>query len=409
MKKHKSILMTRAFNDEGKIVPIHEVERGRACHCTCIVCGSGLIAKKGDEKKHHFAHDVDCTCDWTGETELHLLAKEVLQNDKKVSFTHLALDGVPYKINVPFISVEQEVQLGHLKPDIMGTTADGDSILIEICVTHPCEEAKIHHYRKQGMNAIEIALPPTLLDDVQVLDLNFVRRAINAADIRCISLNPLSEFCKRIAEHNQRVISKQGDELRSIRKEIRDSQRQFNQLSRKKSELQNTVQDWEVVASDIYQRAQQYRHQLNQEIESQQHVREYRKAKKNYDQLSEQLQRDYDKEVAKANEDIEKYEENLRKKARDHILNREVTRLRNEVERLETLRKELRVDGRLLSVDEYIQKLDARYENRFTELENNWLVLERLRPELQKPDFVKPENRRLPDLPIYNKYKQVRG
>ena len=83
--------------------------------------------------------------------------------------------------------------------------------------------------------------------------------------------------------------------------------------------------------------------------------------------------------------------------------------LGNEVEKFEALREELRSDGQLLTIEEYIQKIDARYENRFAELENNWLVLERLKPELQKPDFVKAENRRLPDLPIQNKYKQVRG
>lgn len=405
----KKILMTRAFNGEGKIVSINEVARGLACQCTCIVCGSGLIAKQGTENKHHFAHDVDCDCNWSGETELHILAKEVLQNDKKVSFTHLTLDGVPYKIHVPFISVEQEVNIGYLKPDIVGTTTDGDSILIEICVTHPCDEAKIQYYRKHRINAIEIVLPPALLDEVQILDLSYVRLAIKQADIRCISLNPLSEFCKRITKHNNMVITIQGDKLRSIRKCMYDSQIQIDQLNLRKSELQNTVQEWEVVASDISQRAKQYRRQLNQKIESEQHVQDYRREKKHHEQLVIDLQRDYEKKAAKANEELEKHKEALKKKARDHILNREVTRLQNEIEKLEVLRKELLADGRLLSVDEYIQKLDARYENRFRELENLWIILERLKPELQKPDFIKPDNRRLTDLPTYNRYKQVRG
>ncbi len=71
---HKSILMTRAFNHEGKIVSINDVERGRACQCTCVVCGYGLIARQGSENKHSFAHDVDCkcNCNWSGETELHI-------------------------------------------------------------------------------------------------------------------------------------------------------------------------------------------------------------------------------------------------------------------------------------------------------------------------------------------------
>lgn len=63
-------------------------------------------------------------------------------------------------------------------------------------------------------------------------------------------------------------------------------------------------------------------------------------------------------------------------KAREHILYREVNRLRNEVEKLEKLRKELCSDGQLLTVEEYIQKLDARYDSRFRKLENNWLILD---------------------------------
>ncbi len=409
MKAHKSILMTRAFNSEGEVTSISEVERGRACNCTCIVCGSSLVAKKGSEKKHHFAHDSDCYCDWSGETELHLLAKEVLMVDKTLSFTHLTLDGTPYKIDIPFASVEQEVQLGHIKPDIMATTVDGDPILVEIYVTHPCDGAKIQHYRKQGINALEIILPPTLLDDIQVLDLNFVRNAIRLAEVRCISLNPLSEFCREVFEHNQGVITSQGEKLRKIRGELRSDQARFNQLNYRINQLQKSAQEWEVASQDIYERSQRYRQQLNQEIESQEHVREYRQAKKHYESLTTKLQRDYNDEVAKANRDIEEYEEELKRKARDHILHREVSRLRGEIERLEYLRKELQHEGQLLSADQYIQKLDAKYENQFTELEKCWLELEKLKPNLRKPDFIKPENRRLIDLPTYNKYREVRG
>ena len=59
------------------------------------------------------------------------------------------------------------------------------------------------------------------------------------------------------------------------------------------------------------------------------------------------------------------------------------------------------------TVDEYIQKLDAQYAPLFTQLENQWLILERLNPKLQKPEFFKPENRHLPNAPENNRYKSV--
>ena len=37
-----------AFNADGKLVHISEVEKGKACGCRCPACNEPLIARKGE-------------------------------------------------------------------------------------------------------------------------------------------------------------------------------------------------------------------------------------------------------------------------------------------------------------------------------------------------------------------------
>jgi len=48
--------LTYALTETGEVVHISEIDRGIACKCICPACGDALIARKGDEVGHHFAH-----------------------------------------------------------------------------------------------------------------------------------------------------------------------------------------------------------------------------------------------------------------------------------------------------------------------------------------------------------------
>lgn len=43
--------------DLKKVVEVSAVRKGRACKCQCLTCGQAVVAKKGDVKEWHFAHD----------------------------------------------------------------------------------------------------------------------------------------------------------------------------------------------------------------------------------------------------------------------------------------------------------------------------------------------------------------
>ena len=54
--------LTCALTTDGKIVHISEIERGLACSCVCPSCGDMLVARKGTEVGHHFAHSSGEDC-----------------------------------------------------------------------------------------------------------------------------------------------------------------------------------------------------------------------------------------------------------------------------------------------------------------------------------------------------------
>lgn len=45
--------------DSNKIVDIASVENGLSCNCICLICGTSLIAKQGQNKKWHFSHSTE--------------------------------------------------------------------------------------------------------------------------------------------------------------------------------------------------------------------------------------------------------------------------------------------------------------------------------------------------------------
>nr|WP_305910281.1 competence protein CoiA family protein [Methylomarinum sp. Ch1-1]MDP4522341.1 competence protein CoiA family protein [Methylomarinum sp. Ch1-1] len=51
------------------------------CNCYCVVCNERMVAKKGTEREHHFAHESNkADCVINHETLLHMFAKRVIQD-----------------------------------------------------------------------------------------------------------------------------------------------------------------------------------------------------------------------------------------------------------------------------------------------------------------------------------------
>jgi hypothetical protein len=161
-----------ALDARGRIVHVSMVPRGAACACTCPnpLCGSPLVARKGEEKVDHFGHVADSACGGSVQTAIHRLAKQIVE-DKKQLYVPAVTASYGGKVRtiyearlVTFDHVEKEFQdLKQIIPDIFVLRLDR-RLLIEFAVTHPCDQEKIAKIRARGIAALEIDLSEVARD-----------------------------------------------------------------------------------------------------------------------------------------------------------------------------------------------------------------------------------------------------
>lgn len=135
----------------GEVVHISQVERGAACQCVCDECGSPLIARQGSQRAHSFAHE-NSDCQGNQETLLHLKAKEIIEESKR-----LTVMGSKGNQEVIFDCVEVEQQVGPYRVDVIGVK-DGRRCLVEIAVTHPCSLEKVQYFKDNKLAVVEISI-----------------------------------------------------------------------------------------------------------------------------------------------------------------------------------------------------------------------------------------------------------
>lgn len=157
--------LTYAMKD-GKLIHISEAERGLKCGCICPACRELVIARKGTKKMHHFAHRSSENCQYGYETSLHLAAKEILSQAKKIVIPSIDIifygsfkDMIRFSdaTEITIERVELEHKFRNVIPDVVVYT-DGKPLFIEIYVTHPVDEEKLNKLKELGISTIEIDL-----------------------------------------------------------------------------------------------------------------------------------------------------------------------------------------------------------------------------------------------------------
>jgi hypothetical protein len=141
------------------LVHINEVARGLACNCVCPFCKSPLIAKKGQNKAYHFAHYRLSDCNHGTETALHIMAKNLVAQTKKLWVPFIPEnvydDSEKGKV-ICFENAEIEKQLTDtIRSDVL--LYHGDRALnVEIKVTHDVDLSKQIRLFNLGISTIEI-------------------------------------------------------------------------------------------------------------------------------------------------------------------------------------------------------------------------------------------------------------
>lgn len=170
-----------ALNDKGQVIDISDVtENNRQAKYYCLNCGDEMRPRLGAKNAHHFAHK-STTPDCNPETYLHKLSKYKIKEkfDSGIPFeisirqTSGCIDKnhcpfynsdecrkegyITYNLRKNYDTCREEQVIGNYRADLLLTSSakpDTPPILIEILVTHKCEEKKIN----SGEKIIEIQI-----------------------------------------------------------------------------------------------------------------------------------------------------------------------------------------------------------------------------------------------------------
>jgi ssDNA-binding Zn-finger/Zn-ribbon topoisomerase 1 len=141
---------------EGRLYAPDEVERGLACQCHCPACGTPLVANKPKVKRDYFSHHRTEDCAGGYESALHKMGKQIIEDAGWVTVPHISVpvtwyvsdgptwrDTVDYdRRRVNFTGLVVEQQADRWRPDITATLKNGQTLYIEIKVTHGVEDPK---------------------------------------------------------------------------------------------------------------------------------------------------------------------------------------------------------------------------------------------------------------------------
>lgn len=174
----------------GKIIKIDdipdELKERKHFSCVCPQCGAEFVARKGKQRENHFAHKADaptgCTAEGANETALHLMAKQIIEDEIKngsgcielpavyVYRSEMNLGDVPEHImrRIPDRKeykkaytcygkkVWVEPTVHGFRPDLVIEDNKGKKILVEIWATHTVDAAKKEMAKEHGLPMVEI-------------------------------------------------------------------------------------------------------------------------------------------------------------------------------------------------------------------------------------------------------------
>ncbi len=150
---------------DGELVHVSAVDRGLDCGCICPVCKEPVVARKGEVKRHHFAHYAGGMCDPEG--VLHFMGKELLRHRISRNIRHerplrmqwqCCYCGDVHGGNL--LKMAESVELEHAfygcRPDMTLFDCDGVPVsFIEVIVTHAPEDHVREYCDNHGVTLVQ--------------------------------------------------------------------------------------------------------------------------------------------------------------------------------------------------------------------------------------------------------------
>ncbi len=164
--------LTYALDESKALVHVDDVAKGNNCKCHCPHCGAPLCAKNaGQWREHHFAHVHGHECEGAYESQLHLLAKEVLQETGRIMLPPSNNGYFPSgSVRIKNVEIEKWDDRYGIRPDAEGIMDNGDRLLIEFYVSHKIDGKKRQIIIDNRLKCIEIDINYQALDKVELMD-----------------------------------------------------------------------------------------------------------------------------------------------------------------------------------------------------------------------------------------------
>ncbi|MCP4726035.1 MAG: hypothetical protein GY863_13415 [bacterium] len=209
----------------GSLINVRKVKSGLECGCICPACNHRLIAKKGRNLKHHFAHYEVADCEYGLNTTIRYIALEIIENNRKIVIPDNIFSCGKYRYNYPQgqileidkVTIEKSLLIP--TPEIT-IFSSGKAIKLEIIVTHDIDKRTYYKFRKRRI--------PTLK-----LDLNSLKTTLS-------SRNPKSVLKKYLLEDSSHTSWLYNQEEEMIFSEFEDNVKSRNVVRiRKKDTVEN--------------------------------------------------------------------------------------------------------------------------------------------------------------------------
>lgn len=166
--------LTYGKNQDGQLVHVDDVPSGLACDCTCSYCGGELVACKGNVRKHYFRHYLLKECKGAFESQLHLISKHIIEQNKAVMLpSYQGRYDTDNAHQLQFTEVFLECAQDDLQPDLLckyvDTNNNEHTLWVEILYTHEVDEIKTKKIKEREIECIEIDVSH-LFADSNVID-----------------------------------------------------------------------------------------------------------------------------------------------------------------------------------------------------------------------------------------------
>lgn len=97
--------------DSDLVVSVDEVARGLACNCICLFCDEPLVAKKGREKQHYFAHKSRSSndekhCEASFSRSVFWMIRRILTESNKIRLPKYSL-----KLDIQYQGLKKEYKV----------------------------------------------------------------------------------------------------------------------------------------------------------------------------------------------------------------------------------------------------------------------------------------------------------